>query len=96
MDAYGELDAPEDGVIVHGLFVDAGRWFQDRMKLVDAKPGMSNCSQCVDNITSSITLLLNDNTNRKFWFKRNTFLNHLEFIYLMHNILNFCNFLRPL
>lgn len=40
-EAYGDLESPEDGVIVHGVFLDAGRWDMDEMKLVDAKPGMS-------------------------------------------------------
>lgn len=38
-EAYGELKAPEDGVIIHGVFVDAGRWCEKSMQLVDAKPG---------------------------------------------------------
>lgn len=38
-EAYDELEAPEDGVIIHGLFVDAGRWLQEQNILVDAKPG---------------------------------------------------------
>lgn len=39
-EAYGDLEAPEDGVIVHGVYLDAGRWDMDQMKLVDAKPGI--------------------------------------------------------
>lgn len=42
LEAYGGMHAPEDGVIIHGLFVDAGRWSEQQMKLVDAKPGMLN------------------------------------------------------
>ncbi|CAH0547855.1 unnamed protein product [Brassicogethes aeneus] len=38
-DLYKPLIRPNDGVIIHGLFVDAGRWDIDLMKLVDAKPG---------------------------------------------------------
>lgn len=36
---YKPLERPDDGVIVHGLFIDAGRWDITNMKLVDAKPG---------------------------------------------------------
>lgn len=43
MEAYGDLVAPQDGVIVHGLFLDAGRWSKNRMLLVDAKPGKDIC-----------------------------------------------------
>lgn len=39
-EAYGDLQAPTDGVIVHGVFLDAGRWDMEKMKLVDAKPGI--------------------------------------------------------
>jgi hypothetical protein len=30
---------PKDGVIVHGLFVDGGRWDNENMILVDPYPG---------------------------------------------------------
>lgn len=36
---YSPLEKPPDGVIVHGLFIDAGRWDPRGHKLVDAKPG---------------------------------------------------------
>lgn len=38
-DKYGDLDYPLDGVIVHGLFLDAGRWDLLKAKLVDPNPG---------------------------------------------------------
>lgn len=36
---YKGLQSPEDGAIVHGIFIDAGCWDMKAMKLVDAKPG---------------------------------------------------------
>lgn len=38
-DVFGGLKAPEDGVNIHGLFIDAGRWDMSKNKLVDALPG---------------------------------------------------------
>lgn len=43
MEVYQGLESPEDGAIVHGLFVDAGRWDKHEMKLIDAKPGKWKC-----------------------------------------------------
>ncbi|XP_022919976.1 dynein axonemal heavy chain 6 [Onthophagus taurus] len=40
--AYGDLVYPKDGVIVHGLFLDAGRWDMRTMCLVDPNPGEIN------------------------------------------------------
>lgn len=37
---YKPLESPEDGVLVHGLFLDAGRWDMRTMKLTDPKPGI--------------------------------------------------------
>ncbi|KAK9882719.1 hypothetical protein WA026_022770 [Henosepilachna vigintioctopunctata] len=39
---YHPLIAPDDGVIIHGLFIDAGRWDIHKQMLVDAKPGEIN------------------------------------------------------
>ena len=33
---------PEDGVIVHGLFMDAMKWDDGSMEVVDALPGEMN------------------------------------------------------
>lgn len=37
--AYGDITEPNDGAIVHGLFVDGGRWDNENMILVDPHPG---------------------------------------------------------
>jgi dynein heavy chain len=42
----GKMDeavvVPEDGVIVHGLFMDAMRWDDSTMEVADALPGEMN------------------------------------------------------
>ncbi|XP_070178052.1 dynein axonemal heavy chain 6-like [Littorina saxatilis] len=42
MDLDKELDAPPDGVLVHGLFCDGMRWDDDIMKVTDAVKGVMN------------------------------------------------------
>lgn len=37
---YAGLDRPQDGINIHGLFIDAGRWDMNLNKLVDALPGL--------------------------------------------------------
>ncbi|KAF6321024.1 dynein axonemal heavy chain 6 [Rhinolophus ferrumequinum] len=37
-----ELPTPEDGVLVHGMFMDAFRWDDDEMVIEDALPGQMN------------------------------------------------------
>ncbi|CAH0716150.1 unnamed protein product, partial [Brenthis ino] len=39
---FGLLEKPEDGVNIHGLFIDAGRWDSENNLLVDALPGEMN------------------------------------------------------
>ncbi|XP_074141707.1 dynein axonemal heavy chain 6 isoform X2 [Sminthopsis crassicaudata] len=37
-----ELPIPEDGVLVHGMFMDASRWDDENMVIEDALPGQMN------------------------------------------------------
>ncbi|KAK9295362.1 hypothetical protein QLX08_010308 [Tetragonisca angustula] len=39
IEVYKNLQVPEDGVLIHGLFIDAGRWDFRSMCLVDANIG---------------------------------------------------------
>ena len=39
LDMDNELPTPNDGVLVHGLFIEAARWDDDQMQLGDALPG---------------------------------------------------------
>ena len=41
---YKSLQVPQDGVLVHGLFIDAGRWDFRSKSLVDANKGEMNPS----------------------------------------------------
>ncbi|XP_060520964.1 dynein axonemal heavy chain 6 [Cylas formicarius] len=44
LDLYKPLESPTNGVLIHGLYMDAGRWDMADMKLVDPKPGEINPS----------------------------------------------------
>jgi hypothetical protein len=37
--AYGDIVEPKDGVIIHGLFLDGGKWDTENMILIDPHPG---------------------------------------------------------
>ena len=37
-----EIESPEDGVLVHGLFLDGYRWDDDNMVVTDSKIGEMN------------------------------------------------------
>lgn len=37
-----QLPSPEDGVLVHGMFMDASRWDDKEMVMEDALPGQMN------------------------------------------------------
>ena len=37
-----QLPSPEDGVLVHGIFMDASRWDNKEMVIEDALPGQMN------------------------------------------------------
>ena len=37
-----EIEKPEDGVMVHGLFMEAMRWDNDSMLITDSRPGEMN------------------------------------------------------
>lgn len=38
-DAYGGVKIPADGLLVHGLFLDAARFDSEKLILADANPG---------------------------------------------------------
>ncbi|GAA6230347.1 dynein heavy chain 6, axonemal-like [Lates japonicus] len=42
LDMDDELPEPEDGVLVHGMFMDASRWDDDNMVIEDALPRVMN------------------------------------------------------
>lgn len=39
---YGNMELPEDGVLVHGLFLDAARWDMKNMIIATQNPGEMN------------------------------------------------------
>ena len=45
-----ELPTPDDGVLVHGLFIEAARWDNDEMQLGDALAGQMTSVRLDSNI----------------------------------------------
>lgn len=39
---YKNLEVPEDGVLIHGLYLDAGKWDEKFKVLIDANKGEMN------------------------------------------------------
>ena len=37
-----QLETVEDGVLIHGLFMDAMKWDDETMKVIDSVPGEMN------------------------------------------------------
>ncbi|XP_048507335.1 dynein axonemal heavy chain 6 [Athalia rosae] len=54
--AYGNLSVPQDGVLIHGLFLDAGKWDFQFMVLVDANKGEMNPSLPVLHVQPTASL----------------------------------------
>ncbi|XP_011495537.1 PREDICTED: dynein heavy chain 6, axonemal [Ceratosolen solmsi marchali] len=57
---YQSLQAPEDGVLIHGLFIDAGKWDSKTQVLVDASKGEMNPPLPVVLIIPVLSLPAND------------------------------------
>lgn len=51
---YGNLEQPEDGVNIHGLFLDAVRWNMDDMILDDQFPGNINICDVSSDFSSIV------------------------------------------
>ncbi|XP_043475594.1 dynein axonemal heavy chain 6 isoform X1 [Leptopilina heterotoma] len=58
--AYKNLEKPSDGVFIHGLFIDAGRWDFQSMILVDENKGEMNPLLPVLHIQPVLSLPAND------------------------------------
>ncbi|XP_031781103.1 dynein heavy chain 6, axonemal isoform X1 [Nasonia vitripennis] len=57
---YKDLQVPQDGILAHGLFVDAGKWDTKFKILVDASRGEMNPALPVIHILPVLTLPEND------------------------------------
>ncbi|XP_012153033.2 dynein heavy chain at 16F [Megachile rotundata] len=60
IEVYQNLQVPEDGVLIHGLFIDAGRWDFESMFLVDANIGEMHPSLPVIHINPVLELPKDD------------------------------------
>ena len=54
-----EIHQPEDGVIVHGLFMEAMRWDDDNMTILDSLPGEMTPVIMIYNLSLFYTILPN-------------------------------------
>nr|XP_034190797.1 dynein heavy chain 6, axonemal [Osmia lignaria] len=60
IEVYKKLKVPKDGVLIHGLFIDAGRWDFESMLLVDANIGEMHPTLPVLHINPVLELPKND------------------------------------
>lgn len=56
IEVYKDLQVPEDGVLIHGLYIDAGRWDFKSMKLIDEYLGEMHPSLPVLHISPVLKL----------------------------------------
>nr|XP_031828293.1 dynein heavy chain 6, axonemal [Nomia melanderi] len=60
MEVYKGLVVPEDGVLIHGLYIDAGKWDFESMILVDANVGEMHPTLPVLHINPVLELPIDD------------------------------------
>eukprot|EP00794_Sanderia_malayensis_P006345 gene6346-7072_t len=65
-----ELSTPEDGVLVHGLFIEAGRWDDEKMQLADALPAEMTSVRHSTNFVVSV--YLPTHLGQDYWISKGT------------------------